>query len=151
MHIEPPLSLSTAAHKSHQTFHNALFANPSIIHTHSHDKLKKITNLPKLLASHLISLVSPLTSLRSHTLEPRRRSPTSSRTPKPIILTSNPFTDAVATGFPAFVCGFGGFEAGALSRGHFGGVGVLLVAWWVGGDALGSAVDGTHGEGCRKP
>jgi hypothetical protein len=141
----PLLSLSTTTLSSHKTFHSTVFFNPFIIHSHSHDKLKKITNLPKLLTSHLISLVSPLTSLRSHALDPRRRSPTSSRTPKPIILASNPFTDAVATGFTSLFCGFGGFEAGALGRGHFGGVGVLLVAWWVGGDALGSAVDGSHG------
>jgi hypothetical protein len=141
MHVKLPSS----THRSHKALLDSDFADSSIIQSQYHDNPKKPA-LSKLLASHLIRLVSPLTSLRSHAFEPSSRSPPSScRTAKAIILTSNPFTDAITTGFTALFCCFGSFEAGALGRGHFGSVGVLLIAWWVGGYAGGSAVDWTHG------
>jgi len=139
---------STTTHNSHKAFLDPKFSNPTNFQSDANNSLEK-SELSKLLTSHLIRLVSPLTSLRSHTLEPSSRSTASSWTSKPIILTSNPFTDAITARFTALFCCLCGFEARALGRGHFGGVGVLLVAWWVGGDAGGSAVDWAHGEGYR--
>jgi hypothetical protein len=143
----PPFPFKPQPHRSHKALLDSDFADSPIIQSQHHDNSKKPA-LSKLLTSHLIRLVSPLTSLRSYALEPSSCSSSSSswRT-KSIVLASDPFAYAVATGFTAFVCCLCGFEAGALGRGHFGSVGVLLVAWWVGGDAGGSAVDWTHGQG----